>query len=191
MWKARALLITTHLLVPAWLLFWMATCIGTSEVEWLLWSSMTGAFVLFLFLVGRWDWVSWYLRYALVGAFALTFACCSRRSLLGYGHAPPSHHWAFLSVEVVLLFLFLFLDLSALRGYFFSDPPILVHFPLGDGLYYVGQGGNSQLINAHQKVLAQRYAVDVVRVSRLGTRPPNAGPPCHPRRRSENTYRRA
>jgi hypothetical protein len=54
--------------------------------------------------------------------------------------------------------------------YTFNEPPIQLFFPLKKGIYYVGQGGNSPAINYHNASLAQRYALDIVKLNVFGTR---------------------
>jgi hypothetical protein len=43
-------------------------------------------------------------------------------------------------------------------------------FPLEGGTYYVGQGGDSPLLNHHNTNRAQRFALDVFRLNAAGTR---------------------
>lgn len=57
-----------------------------------------------------------------------------------------------------------------LRGYFYSRESVQLEFPLHDGRYYIGQGGNNFLINAHKTNAAQKFALDIVELNSLGLR---------------------
>jgi hypothetical protein len=55
-------------------------------------------------------------------------------------------------------------------GYSFNGEPVQLSFPLKNGTYYIGHGGNSSAINYHNDNPAQRYALDIVKLNILGTR---------------------
>jgi hypothetical protein len=48
--------------------------------------------------------------------------------------------------------------------------PVQLAFPLRDGWYYVGQGGNTPMMNQHNSNRAQRYAVDFTALDRMWVR---------------------
>jgi len=50
------------------------------------------------------------------------------------------------------------------------DNAIDVSFPLRNGAYYVAHGGNDATINYHHNHTAQRFALDIVKLNRFGTR---------------------
>lgn len=127
----------------------------------------TGAFFLFLFLVGPWDWVSYYLRYVWVTLLIVVLLLSFRRvrakplNVRGGGRT-----WS----DLITLLVFLGLIASSVRGYGYAGEPLRLAFPLRDGRYYVGQGGSSLLLNYHVSYEPQRYAVDIVALNALGAR---------------------
>jgi hypothetical protein len=62
--------------------------------------------------------------------------------------------------------------LWAVSGHVEPDDTTEVHldFPLRDGWFYVGQGGAATIVNHHYRFPAQRYALDVLQLNRLGLR---------------------
>jgi murein DD-endopeptidase MepM/ murein hydrolase activator NlpD len=57
-----------------------------------------------------------------------------------------------------------------LRGRFYPGPPVALAFPIEDGWHYVAHGGASTLLNYHHRNRAQRYALDIDALGRLGRR---------------------
>ena len=56
------------------------------------------------------------------------------------------------------------------KSYTVTEKGIELSFPLKDGTYYVGQGGNQVLMNYHQAYPGQKYALDILKLNTLGTR---------------------
>lgn len=80
MTAAIVILFVTQLLLPVLLIagLWRGKVAGEhpSAVSWLAGVLGSGAFVSYFLLVGRWDWVSYYLRVALLVAFLLARSTC-------------------------------------------------------------------------------------------------------------------
>lgn len=160
-----------HLLLPLMFLHWLWQGFGRNRLERALWSGVAGSYIAFLYLCGRWDWFGFYWRYLIVVVY-LVAAAVSWRKSRGLP-ARPGRGWKsiFPSVaSVFVLSLFLLLDVIALAGYTRPGSALRLAFPLRDGLYIVGQGGNSPMINAHNPSASQRYALDIARLNRFGTR---------------------
>ncbi len=66
--------------------------------------------------------------------------------------------------------LFAYIIWNTVKGSSFQGKPVHLSFPLRSGVYYVGQGGNTRIINQHHASKAQRYALDIVKLNALGTR---------------------
>ena len=58
----------------------------------------------------------------------------------------------------------------AARGFWYDGEPVRLSSPLRGGAFYVGQGGNSPLINYHNTHATQRYAMDILELNDAGTR---------------------
>lgn len=69
-----------------------------------------------------------------------------------------------------MIIVLLWLNASALRGYFYSEEAVELAYPLQGGTYYVGGGGSSRWINNHHAFPPQDYALDILRLNALGNR---------------------
>lgn len=129
--------------------------------------------LLFVFLTSRWDWFSYYLRLLLIPLLGLvsyaSFRCIDR--------SPPEERPLLTTKERVnygikgaVIALMLLLNGNTIRGYFAPRGAIDLAYPLKNGVYYVGGGGNSRWINGHQAAPPQKYALDIVRLNSFGNR---------------------
>jgi hypothetical protein len=93
-----------------------------------------------LILTGRWDLVSYPLRFAFLSlvSAALVLICFVAVSILL--HRPP------------------------------GGEKIDLEFPLHRGIYYIAHGGSSWLLNRHHGSDSQRFALDIVALSFSGAR---------------------
>ena len=57
-----------------------------------------------------------------------------------------------------------------MRGFWYDGEPVHLSSPLRDGAFYVGQGGDSPLVNYHNTHATQRYAMDILELNDAGTR---------------------
>lgn len=165
------ILFFTYLLLPLFLIRALWRGRERSRFTWLLKALYTGAFVLYLFLAGSWDWFSVYLRWGYLTLF-LAAAMLSYRRARGLPFFNQTG-WRRLGAawgELFTLAVFLTFLLLALRGLFYSAEPVRLAAPLRDGWYYVGQGGNSTLLNYHNSHFSQKYALDIVALNTAGFR---------------------
>lgn len=138
--------------------------------NWWLKVGYSGGYVAYIFLVGRWDWVGYLLRYVMASAF-LAAAIVGRRRLAVREHTLTGPGaWASEAVAVLTMVVMLGLTLAAARGYVYEGEAVRLESPLRGGVYYVGQGGDSRLVNYHNTHPEQRYALDVVALNGWGTR---------------------
>ena len=70
----------------------------------------------------------------------------------------------------VIILVAVLLNGLAIRGSFSPGGAVDLAYPLKNGVYYVGGGGNSRWINAHQASPPQKYAMDIVRLNSFGNR---------------------
>lgn len=159
------------LLLPGYFLYTLWKRNDSSRFEWLLRVLYSGGFILFIFLVGPWSWLGYFLRYLFLLLFAAAGFASYRRVQARpfFQHSPResfrSH--AGLLLEVGLLIgLLVFI----LPGFFFAGEPVRLAFPLKDGVYYVGQGGNNVLLNYHNASASQKYALDILELNGAGLR---------------------
>ncbi len=162
---------TTLLLLP---LYFIASVWKAGERDILSWSLkclVAGAFLAYVAATGRWDLLSYYARCA----FGLLYLAALLRSGLRVRSRPlvitgERGWWYSYALHAVLLVIFGGFFSWAARGWFYSEAPVSLQFPLASGWYYVGHGGNSPVINYHNVYDSQRYALDIVELNSLGTR---------------------
>lgn len=181
MTSAIVILFVTQLILPVVLIvgLWKGNAAGKlpSKASWLAGVLGSGAFVFYFLLVGRWDWVSYYLRAALLVALLLALYASFRKTFGGDEKvlwwrklgSPNGRHS--LVANAALALFFGALIAVAAQGLGYGDRRVAeLSFPLEGGVYYVAQGGDSPLLNYHNANRAQRFALDVVKLNPAGTR---------------------
>lgn len=169
---AIGLLIVTHLIIPSAFLIRLWRGKDRSKLEWFTNLLVVALFSVHIFLTGRWDWLSYYLRFVL----AIVFLIATYKSFIKAKPLPlyPSRNFKnYLTLGVNSLVAVFFLTVMSSyipQGYSFNGEPVQLAFPLKNGIYYIGQGGDSPAINHHNDNPAQRYALDIVKLNVLGTR---------------------
>ncbi len=144
--------------------------------NWAIEIALGASIVAFAFQAGSWSFTSVYLRYALLGAFALAAAHSCRRSrvrLATGGREPATER---VGASAALLVLFATLNVWAATSHFTPRESIPVSFPLASGAYYVLQGGNSAIANPFHAMSGTRLALDIVRLNDSGNRANGVAP---------------
>lgn len=136
--------------------------------RWLPAALYTGAYVAYLYVAGSWAFLSYYLRYLWPLVFLAVTAASYRRlrGRLRPRRSDLRRTWSDWLVAAV----FATLLVASLPGYRYGDTPVELAFPLGEGRYYVGQGGNSPVVNYHNTHPSQKYALDIVALNAAGMR---------------------
>jgi Peptidase family M23 len=130
----------------------------------------SGAFVSYFLLTGRWDWVSYYLRFVLMAALIVAAAAGYRRTRrLPWFVGDRRRSWS-MAGWALLLLITSGLLVSVVRGFGYPEPAVSLNLPLRDGVFYIAHGGSTRLLNYHHTNRAQRFAVDVTQLNALGAR---------------------
>lgn len=131
----------------------------------------TATFISYIFLTGRWDWISYYFKFIWVVLFffGAYFSYIKSRNH-PFFLRKSSKEWFLVLSFLVLICIFSGLNYSAIKGRFFNVKAINLSFPLKNGTYYVGQGGNHPIVNYHNSYPPQKYALDIVKLNTFGTR---------------------
>jgi hypothetical protein len=165
------LLFVTQLILPVYFIYSLWNGREHSRFQWLLKVVYSGAFLIYIFLAGRWDWLSYYLRYLFPLLFVAATIVSYRRvkALPLFAYTGSARWW---NNGGALLSLLVFLGILAwvIRGFVYADEPARLAFPLQDGWYYVAQGGNSTSLNYHNSSNAQQYALDMAELNAIGSR---------------------
>lgn len=159
-------------MLPVFFLVWLWRGGEKSKLEWLLNVLTVLFYSVHIFLAGRWDFFGYPLRFALGIAFPIV-AFKSLEKLKPLPIYPARNLGNYVSLGISSLIALLFLgSLVAYvpNGYAFSGESVELFFPLRNGTYYVGHGGSSPVLNHHHVDAAQRYALDIVKLNRFGTR---------------------
>ena len=170
------ILFVTHLLLPALLITGLWRGKFQSRASWLAALLGSGFFVTYFVLIGRWDWISYYLRVVVLVAF-LCAAYVSFRRVFGGDKVPwwrsPGSlaRWSSLVANAFLAVLFAFLCALVVQALSSGEArPVALTFPLEGRAYYVAHGGGSPVLNYHNVDQAQRFALDVDKLNLAGTR---------------------
>ena len=127
--------------------------------------------LMFLWLVGRWHVFTVWMRPIIVlGVLGVTVMSWRR------GRRLPSHSsrgvrtWVGRAVKVAVVLFIGTRTADALGGRVADGAAVDLHFPLRDGRFHVGQGGSTPAVNYHTINRTQRYALDIVKLTRWGNR---------------------
>lgn len=75
-----------------------------------------------------------------------------------------------IGIYVVLILIFGIYNVFVFSSYTSQEEAIELSFPLKNGIYYVGHGGSHVQMNYHSSYPPQKYALDIVKLNRFGTR---------------------
>lgn len=134
------------LLIPLWILITAYSAASNDAALYLC-----SVVLIFFIVVIRWDIVGYPLQFG----FLITLL------LIAYLHRG----WI---APVVVLAILCLVRFSVRRSS--AETPTELSFPLGDGTYYVAHGGNLRVMNHHRVSRSQVYALDIVRLNRVGMR---------------------
>ncbi|MFZ4453575.1 M23 family metallopeptidase [Salibacterium aidingense] len=164
-------LIVFQFLLPAAFMISLARGKFESKLEWLVQGLLTTVFISWLFFVQPWDWFSFYLRFGwlLVLLVLLVYTWKKVKSLPFRSAYSRNQKWS-LSIYTVLLLIFGMYNVWIFGGYSTDEEAVELVFPLKNGVYYVGQGGNHPQINYHNTHPAQQFALDIVELNAIGSR---------------------
>lgn len=166
------LLILSHIAVP--LIFILAVGAGksASRIHWLSYLLLATVYLFLIQRAGAWAWLGGYWPWLFwVGLFASVIWFLVRRMRA----LPVQPVWRLgtilsLGFNIAVLAALLVPAWSVVGAGDSSARPVELRWPLPEGRYKVGQGGNSHVMNHHYGIDAQHHAIDVVRIGRFGLR---------------------
>ncbi len=142
-----------------------------TRLELLLSTFVAVSYIAYVFIVGRWDWFGYRLRYMLPAALCIVVVTTWHDATgKPWGSAIALGNWGEHAVSIGLVLTFAVLIGKALRGFRLPANALDVAFPLHNGTYYVAHGGGDTGINYHYTHAAQRFALDIVRLNGFGIR---------------------
>ncbi|GAA0614370.1 M23 family metallopeptidase [Virgibacillus siamensis] len=164
-------LLLVQLILPAVFIFSLWKASFQNKLEWMIQALFTVVFIFWVYSSGRWDWVSYYLRFVwLILLVAAVYRSWKNVRPLPF-RTPFSRKqkWS-IGLYVVLALVFGLYNVWTFSGYTTDNQAIELEFPLKSGVYYIGQGGNHVQINYHNAYPKQKYALDIVELNKWGLR---------------------
>ncbi|MFC0300209.1 peptidoglycan DD-metalloendopeptidase family protein [Virgibacillus soli] len=159
-----------HIIIPIGFIIELWRAKFKSKFSWLLSMLLYSLFIILYFLIGAWDILGYYIRYVLVVllVIAIVFSWLRVKSLPN--RLSTEKLLGFRNIFIYLaISVFLFGGFSILMSFTDRHHPLHLTFPLQDGTYYIGQGGNTGFLNHHDNV-PQQYAYDIVKLNTYGSR---------------------
>lgn len=162
-------IIVLHFFLPGYLIYSLLTGTRRDQLRWLLEVLSGAAIMVVLLLIGRWDWVSWYLRFVMLllylGAVLLSYRKVRALPFRAGSGARSGWAWGAAGALVAIGLLAI-----SVRGHFAGREPVQMAFPLRGGAYYVAQGGSSLIVNYHHSHPVQAFAADITKLNAAGMR---------------------
>lgn len=150
---------------------WLVRRDYKSKIDWFLQFVFSASYILFVFNTGRWDLVSYYLRYVLCAVFFLSvFISLKQAKKNPFLRKLDYKRYISLSIILVLTIVYSKHNFSTIKGFYHDEEPLELMFPLKNGRYYITHGGNSTFINYHNSYPPQKYALDINKLNVFGFR---------------------
>lgn len=160
-----------QLVLPLCFLFLLWKEKNSSKFEWIFKVLAVVMIVGWIFQTGRWDWFGYYFRYIMILLlFVSLFFSWKKVKALPFYVKPTGKQKVNIGIFALLTIIFGFYNGGALSGYATQQQAIELSFPLKDGTYYVGHGGNHTQINYHNAYEPQQFALDILKLNKLGIR---------------------
>lgn len=163
------------LLLSGVALAWLSSLRYRNWLNWAVWVLACGNIIAFAFLAGSWAFTSYYLRYILLGLFAVVVVFSYTRVQRSLTDTAPCHRRISIP-SVLVLVLFLVLNSLAITSYYPSEKTLEITFPFGSGTYYVLQGGASIVTNPFHGLGGSMLAIDIVKLNAFGNRADGIAP---------------
>ena len=165
-----------QVLLPIGFLVWQWRKREHSWLEWWLKTILIGSYLLGITLVTLWLLLPWYLAYVYLGLFGLATILSFRhtKNIERRWHQSWKNWWWVVSCAIAIAFCTHILIGAGLANRLPVESPIKPSFPLRKGSYYIANGGNHTLLNAHlaflnhPKYRGSSYAVDILKLNEFG-----------------------
>ncbi len=152
------------------ILYWLGFRNGKSKINLILKLLTVWTYFIFIYYTGRWDFLSYFFRYIfLFFLVVLTIKALMQFKRLVLFEKKKIWGWTKFTGQFLFLLLLFWGCIEVISGFSTEEKGISIAFPLREG--FIGQGGNSELINYHQSdTTSQQYALDIVKLNSWGMR---------------------
>lgn len=163
--------VITLIALPAVFIFLLWRANFNSKLEWILDAAVTILLISWITQSGNWGWISYYLRFLWpILLLASLYVSWKKTRHLPMKIKFTDNQKITVGVYIVLILIFGFYNIGTIKSYTVNEEAIELTFPLKNGTYYVGQGGNHAQMNYHQVAPPQKYALDIVKINTFGAR---------------------
>lgn len=169
-----AIALFVHIIVPPLLLRWVLKTKTKSKLGWLCNAFFTASFLV-LMLIGGAGWgicgVFWPYLFLVLYVVVVILAW-KKRTTLPWTPEKKIKAWLWIILFAGMGINFTFAVISMLGE---RIPPkdvasIELVFPMKNGTYFIGHGGNGPGLNAHYRVPGQKFALDIQKLNSFGFR---------------------
>lgn len=166
------LMLIQHIFLPVYFIYSLWYGKESSRFQWLLKVAYSGLYILYLFIAGRWDWVSYFLRFIFPALYLVAVYVSYQRTkaLSFFVEKKEKGDWFRIGEAGFVILLMIYFIALAVPGFFHARGAVKLSFPLDDGWYIIGQGGNSTRLNYHNENRAQKFALDILELNAIGLR---------------------
>lgn len=153
------------------LILWLSFGSPESKAEWFLRFVLIGAVFLVFYKSGLWVVTSYHLRFLVAVLFVVSaIYSFNKNKQLSWGF-QAKHWYRVFGTALSALICSALCVLTIAGDYYFVDGFVSLRFPFNQGTYSVIQGGSNVITNPFHGVSDNgKYAVDIVKINRLGNR---------------------
>lgn len=157
--------------LPAGLIFVIWKASFKSKLEWLLDVLATTALITWVFQSGDWSLIGTFWRFIWIPLLIIAVVTSWKKiRTLPFRIKYTGNQEITLGMNTLLLLVFGAFNVFIFTSYSTNEQALDLAFPLNDGSYYVGHGGNHVQMNYHNDYEPQKYALDILGLNKLGTR---------------------
>ncbi|QTD43169.1 M23 family metallopeptidase [Sporosarcina sp. Te-1] len=166
-----AFLLFMLIVLPAVFIFVLWRAAFKSKLEWGLEAGSSILLVVWLFQSANWSWIGIWARYIwmVLLAVALFISWIKIRTLPLKVKYTGNQKFS-IAIHGFLILVFGYYNVMTITSYSTKEDGVDLVFPIQEGAYYVGHGGNHRMMNYHQDYPPQKYALDILGLNGLGTR---------------------
>lgn len=159
--------IGVQILLPIGFLVWQWQQRAHNWLEWWLKTILIGSYLLGIMLVALWLLVPWYMAYVYLGLFALvtSWSLQHHQKILKYQWHQDWEDWLRVVIYAIAIAFCAHVLLSAgLAQRLPAEIPAKPSVPLKKGNYYIANGGDRTLLNAHLVMSDRSMERNTVRI---------------------------
>jgi hypothetical protein len=161
-------LLFSTILLPLFSIALLWRCPPQPRPRWIATLLMSLGLTAFSVFVAPWGWFGIPMRWLLALLFVVALVLSLRRAPAEEGLREESP--LRMIVKIIIGIMFGSVALGVLRSHGVPPGALDVAFPLRDGSFLVQHGGSESASNMHASEPLQRFAVDLVKLNRVGTR---------------------